>query len=273
MNSPVPCLPDPIQNMKKKTVKSAKKRSPQRKKLLNSSRTAAPAAYGAVLSGRDTYPLVAGTGSSMIVQNYELVHELTAGGGAFTAGGDVLNPGLSGNFPWLSHLAQNYSKFRWISLRYIYVPACSTASAGVEWLYFKYDYLDNAPASLSDVMASDTSCMGNVWFGQPINDTTAFSPRLPVAENVNVDLDVDKLTRDWYYVRTGNNANQPVTTTLGGVVPGGLTVSTNNIYDDVARPGIIYYGNSGTAGSALNGYLFAAYTVEFCEPTTSSINS
>lgn len=260
--------------MKRKTVKGAKKRaSPKKKMLLNSSRPSAPAAYGAVLSGRDTYPLVAGTGSSMIVQNYELVHELNAGGGPFTAGGDVLNPGLSGNFPWLSNLAQNYSKFRWISLRYIYVPACSTASAGVEWLYFKYDYLDNAPASLSDVMASDTSCMGNVWFGQPINDATAFSPRLPVAENVNVDLDVDKLTRDWYYVRTGNNANQPVTTTLGGVVPGGLTVATNNIYEDIARPGIIYYGNSGTSGSALNGYLFAAYTIEFCEPTTSSVNS
>jgi hypothetical protein len=209
----------------------------------------------------------------MIVQNYELVHTLSASNGGFSVGGDVLNPGLSTDFPWLSSLAKNYNKFRWRNLRFIYVPACSTASVGSEFIYFKYDYLDNTPASITDVMASDRSVMGNVWFGNPISDSTAFKKQLLLSENINADLDVSKLTRDWFLVRTGNNAQQPVYTTLGGVVPGGLTVSTSNIYDDAAQPATLYYGNVGTAGTATVGYLFAAYTVEFCEPILGSLNS
>lgn len=209
----------------------------------------------------------------MIVQNYELVTTLGAGNNAFTIGGSVVNPGLSGNFPWLSSLAKNYNKFRWRSLRYIYVPACSTASAGTEFMYFKYDYLDNAASSLTEVMATENAVMGNVWHGNPINDSTAFAPKLAISENINCELDIGRLSREWYVVRTGNNAQQPVTSALGGVIPAGLTFTPGVIYDDVAQPAVIYYGNYGTAGTATNGYLFAAYTIEFIEPMLGSLNS
>lgn len=281
MNSPVSCLPDPIQNMPKKTQKKTqKKQTPRRvpqslpfRPSMDNAGKGVAAAYGVVQGKEDMFPLVAGTGKSMVVQNYELVHTLAAGNGAFTIGGDVLNPGLATDYPWLSSLAKNYNKFRWRSLRYIYVPACSTASAGTEFLYFQYDYLDNTPTSITDVMASDRSVMGNVWFGNPINESTAFKKSLPLSENMNANLDISRLTRDWFYVRSSNNANQPVNTSLGGVIPAGLTVGTNNIYDDAARPAALYYGNYGTAGTATVGYLFAAYTVEFCEPILGTLNS
>jgi len=240
---------------------------------INTSQGAAPVAYGSALSKQDMFPLIAGTGSSMIVQNYELVSTLGAGNNAFTIGGNVVNPGLATAFPWLATLAKNYNKFRWRNLRYIYVPACSTASAGTEFMYFKYDYLDNPAANLTEVMATENAVMGNVWHGNPINDSTAFAPKLAISDNINCELDVSRLSREWYVVRTGNNAQQPVPSSLGGVIPAGLTFSPGNIYDDVAQPAVIYYGNFGTAGTATNGYLFAAYTVEFIEPMLGSLNS
>lgn len=272
MNSPVSCLPDPIQNMVKKKGTLGKARVRKLRAKLSLGRELAPAAMGATMGGKDQYPMVGGVGGKMRVTNFELIRTLNAGNNAFTVGGDVLNPGLVGNFPWLSNIAKGYSKFAWRFLRYIYVPACSTASAGVEFFYFKYDFLDNAAASTTQVMSTDKSSLGSVWFGQPINEVSAFKKSLPNTENISVDLDISKLERPWYYVRTGNNANQPVVTT--GAPTGGIgTFAINNLYDPSAFPGIIYYGNEGTTGTATNGYMFAAYICDFCEPEAPAVNS
>jgi hypothetical protein len=271
MNSPVSCLPDPIQNMGISRLKN-RRRVVSRVPRGISAKASAPAAMGATVGRRDQYPVIGGMAGQLRVSNYELVHVLAAGNGAFTIGGDVLNPGLAGNFPWLSTIAKGYSKFNWRFLRYIYVPACSTATAGVEFLYYKYDYLDNPAASTTQVMSTDRSAMGSCWFGQPINEVSAFKKDLPNTENISVDLDVSKMSEDWYYVRTGNNANQPVNTT--GAPTGGIgTFAITPMYDPNAFPGIIYYGNEGTAGTATNGYLFCSYIVDFIEPESPAVNS
>jgi hypothetical protein len=281
MNSPVSCLRDPIQNMPARKVAPPRKSQQKAVIVRNPGRSAAetmltaPAAYGAQIGAKKLLPIMAGQGDTLIVQNYELVHNVTGSAGVYTYGGDVCNPGLGTNYPWLANIAQNYAKFRWRALRYIYVPACSTATAGSEAFLFSYDPYDAGPATLQDVAASTNSSIGNVWFGGAITPELAFKKTLTAQESVFVDYDPKKSSQPWYYVRRAQSGVSITTSgALTGVPTGGigtlaLTPATFN--DPSARPATIYYATTG-AGSALNGYIFASYVCEFSEPISSADN-
>jgi hypothetical protein len=201
-----------------------------------------------------------------VVQNFELVHAANGSAGVFFAGGDVMNPGLATSYPWLSGIAKQYSKFRWKALRYIYVPTCSTTTAGSVFFYVSYDSYDTGPSTLAQVAVSENSCIGNAWFGGSINPQLAFKP-LTTQESIYVDVDLARLPNNWYYVRDTFGGTSPSTGgALSGVVPAGLTYTQGSLAELESRPGIIYYGSDGVAGSASIGNLFAAYVVEFFDP-------
>lgn len=279
MNSPVSCLPDPIQNMvikkgKKKLV--AKRPTNARKnQLMTTPRRdmTAPAAYGAVAGQKRIFPLQAGAGKSLVVQNYELVHAQTGSNSLFSTGGDVMNPGIQQSYPWLSGIAKQYSRFRWKALRYIYVPTCSTTTAGSVFFYPSYDSFDSAPATLAQVAVSENSCIGNAWFGGSINPNLAFKP-LTTQESIFVDIDVDRFPNNWYYVRDTFADTKPSTgAALGGVIPAGLTLTSGTYFEMESRPGVIYYGADGVAGNTSIGNLFAAYVVEFSDPIDPTVQA
>lgn len=285
MNSPVSCLPDPIQNMvrrNKRKTKNNKKtrtraprsvRAPQTFDLARQS-MAAPAAFGATVGSKQILPLQAGAGRKLIVQNFELVHTANGSAGVFSSGGDVCNPGLASNYPWLSGIAKQYVKFNWRFLRYIYVPTCSTATAGSTFFMFNYDYLDAGPSSLAQVAQSEDSSIGNAWFGGAINPTLAFSPELSSREAIYVDYNTTKATNNWYYVRTTQGGVSPSSGgTLGGTIPGGLTFTPGSYPDPEARPATIYYGADSVAGTSGIGNLFVAYICEFAEPVAAALNA
>lgn len=282
MNSPVPCLPDPIQNMTKnkqmvlyKGPKN-KGRTPSNRQMVPYRAPAisrAPAAYGAVVGNKQLLPLQAGAGRSLVVQNFELIHTANGSNGAFSAGGDVCNPGIPGSYPWLSGIAKQYQKFRWKFLRYIYVPSCSTATAGSSFFMFNYDYYDAGPSTLAQVAASEDSSIGNAWFGGSINPGLAFTKNLTSQESIFVDYDAKKSPNPWYYVRSTFSGATPSTGgALGGVIPAGLTFAQGTIPDPEARPATIYYGSDSVAGSAAIGNLFVAYVCEFAEPVAPALN-
>jgi hypothetical protein len=284
MNSPVACLPDPIQNMKKRNPRLNKTKN--KKKTVRIARsmamptdfarasTSAPAAYGAVAGTKTILPLQAGVGRQLIVQNYELVHQQVGSNSLFSAGGDVCNPGLSTSFPWLSGIAKQYSKFKWKFLRYIYVPNCSTTTAGSVFYMFSYDYLDSGPASLAQVAQSDDSSIGNAWFGGAISPELAFSPSLSTREAIYVDYNTKKATNNWYYVRTNQSGVSPSSGgTLGGTVPPGLSFTPGSYPDPEARPATIYYGADAVPGTGGIGNLFVSYICEFAEPVAPALNA
>lgn len=269
MNSPVSCLPDPIQNMKKKT--SSKNKNKSQGKRRNIPRVvSAPAAMGEVNFGkRPNLPQMTMKGPSTVVRNYEQVAAFPSGNTAFQISGALSNPGIAGSFPWLSPIAQNYTKFRFRYLRFFFSGSCPTSTTGKVFINISYDALDSAPASLAQVMQSEDSCSGPAWFGGVVSSEKAFDRRLPADSNIFVDVDCARFALPWYVVRdsTTNVALALTGTPTGGL--GTLALSGNTI-DAGSLPCRVYYGNSAVTSSTVPGELYVAYEIELIEPVASA---
>jgi hypothetical protein len=59
-----------------------------------------------------------------------------------------INPANPRTFPWLSYIARLYDKYRFHSLKFVYVNAVSTQTEGNIMMSLDYDTLDAAPADL-----------------------------------------------------------------------------------------------------------------------------
>lgn len=293
MNSPVPCLPDPIQNMKRTLARRrrvAPKRAPRARRNYNAHAGSAPysaagsgytppTAYGAVMGAKASLPVMVGVGKTMTVCNYELVTSFTnSGGPAFNSAGFVVNPGLAPSFPWLSNIAQSYQRFRFKRLRFFYVPAVATSNDGSAYLYLQYDYQDSAPTSLAEVMVSESSCSGNVWFGGPVSPELAFREHMTTTDNIFVDYDPRRATQPWYYIRSGQSG---VTVNTGGALTGTptggigtLAFTQGAIADPASRPCTIFYGTDGVpSGVTTAGRLYVAYEVELSDPVAPALDN
>jgi len=234
-------------------------------------------AYGAV-SGTKTYlPLQSGMGRKMVVANYEqiVVGSGLTGTGGFNIGGLVLNAGITANWPWLGSVATPYQKFCFKFLRFIYVPQTPTTTPGSAFLYAAYDPMDTAPATLAAVSASESSTIGNAWYGGPINTEIAFSKTLSIKDSIYLDFDLSKLTQPCYYTRATSGATSN-TVTLTGTATGGngtLAIASGGTYEYTARPGIIYFGTNNVTNGVVAGNLYMAYVVELLEPILAGNNA
>jgi hypothetical protein len=231
-----------------------------------------PTAMGGKSGSRKMFPLSRGIGGNMRVCNYEQLLALTGSNGTFSAGGAVINPGLANAFPWLSTIASNYQSFRFHYLRFVYVPACPTTTAGTAFLYLDYNIDSGAPSTLQQVDIGADSCSGPPWLGSPVDASVAFGNDLQVSRAINVNVDVTKFTQPWYNVRTTNNANLNTGGALGGTIPALLTFTQGNIYDTSGRPCTLYYG-SNTNTSSVIGIIYSCYDVEFFNPVAAALNT
>jgi len=285
MNSPVSCLPDPIQNMvkrnnKKKTKKKTKMVIRRRPFALqpgtyggpSGQTVTVPAAMGGQRGRRNIFPLTRGMGGNMRVANFEQIVAITGSNGSFSAGGLVVNPGLATNFTWLGAVASNYQTFKFHYLRFIYVPACPTTTNGTAFVYLDYNFNSSEPTSLAQVDLTPYSSSGPAWLGGPVDAPTAFAPALDVRQNIHVDVDCAKFTQPWYNIRTSSNANVSSGGSLGGTIPDGLTFTPGAVADPSGRPCTIYWG-SNTNTSSVIGLLYACYDVEFNDPISAALNT
>lgn len=219
------------------------------------SRTAPVAMGGITTKQQSAMPLFAGIGRRMIVQNYELVSSYASFATDTFASlqtGKTCNPGIASFVPWLSAIALSYSKFRWKSLRFIYVPKVSTTTPGQVYINISYDPADGNPTTLAQVAVADSSSIGPTWIGGGINQEKAFRSDLGVDEAVFVDVDVKSLTQPYYYVR----------------LQGGL--------DADSKPLVVWYGSTGALNGATygnTGDLYVAYTIELFEPVAPALNA
>lgn len=241
------------QRLQAKNNRNAIPRSP------NPPRTSktAPAAMGGITSKqRSMLPLVAGSGTRMVVQNYELIASLKGFATdtfASLLSSYTVNPGIAGFVPWLSGLALQYSKFRWLTLRFIYVPKVATSIPGQAFIQVTYDPADSSPTSIADVAVSDSSSIGPTWIGGGINQEKAFRATMNIDDAIFVDVDCKRLTQPYYYVRK----------------QAGLDADT--------KPCVLYFGSAGAltgvGAYGATGDVYVAYSVELLEPVQAALNA
>lgn len=73
------------------------------------------------------------------------------------------NPGVSDGFPWLASIANNFEKYRFISLAYQYVNVTGTDQPGRVTLAYEKDPLDPLPSTKGEMFSYVDSVDGAIW--------------------------------------------------------------------------------------------------------------
>lgn len=180
----------PNQNGKKKRNRNRKRRSNDMFGV-KAMQLDAPAA-GTVVVSRNLAPNLSTRGNITMVCNSELISLI--GGLASTR-----IPLAPFQTTWLNGVASSYSKWRWHKLRLIYVPSCSSSTAGTIVFGLGYDYQDSLPPSIGQATQSFHSVTTVPWAGYNgaylLNDDAFVKPG---PGTVALDLDVNRQTQPWY---------------------------------------------------------------------------
>lgn len=73
------------------------------------------------------------------------------------------NPGVSIMFPWLSHVAVCYERFRFNSLKFDFIPSQAASTAGRYYTAIDYDYDDEPASTKAQLMGNLTCCEAAIW--------------------------------------------------------------------------------------------------------------
>lgn len=167
-------------------------------------------------------------GGRIAVRHAELLGTLSSVSDAFAVTQFQINPGL-GNFTgWLSNIAQNYESYKFKNLRFRYVPACSTTTAGQVFLSVDFDAVDSPPVQEAQLSYYEGTRYCSPW---------------------------DKCE----YVCSGENLSKRKTYyTRNGPLPAGSDLLLYDI-------GNFYAATVGTGAASL-GKLWVEYDVEFSTP-------
>jgi len=74
-----------------------------------------------------------------------------------------ISPANSALFPWLSTVASRFETYSFNSLKFCYVPYCSTSTPGSVLLAVDYDPSDLRPLTKADLMAMEESVRSTAW--------------------------------------------------------------------------------------------------------------
>lgn len=75
-----------------------------------------------------------------------------------------INPGNASLFPWLSTIANNFEKFVFRRLRFIYEPQSSTTTPGTVMMAVDWDSRDTNPVSKVEMMSYEDATRSPTWF-------------------------------------------------------------------------------------------------------------
>lgn len=81
----------------------------------------------------------------------------------------VVNPGLSGLFPWLSPIALRYEFYEFRKLCFRFVARTPTITAGTMAAIFDFDVLDPSPNSLLEAMSTQDHVADAIWKDSQLN--------------------------------------------------------------------------------------------------------
>ncbi len=223
-----------------------KKRKSSASPRVAAKRKSVPSAIGYSLSNK--FPRMnMGPNDSVILEQTELLLTHTSG----TANAFFVSYGFSapGKFPWLAGVAANFSKFRYLLLEYIYVPACSTSTAGRTAMALAYDPGDTAPTTVQQIISRQNAVSGPVWDEQ------------------RVKVDVQRFNSPWY--------NYCSSATYDVLVGGSTTTAAGlaQISALTARsPCVLLLGSDGVPATTTVGTLMVKYRIEMADPLPSASN-
>jgi len=75
----------------------------------------------------------------------------------------AINPGLSGVFPWLSLMAQNFESYELHALAFVYQASAPTSLAGTLYMAYDYDPADAPPSDKASMMSNMSAVAGSLW--------------------------------------------------------------------------------------------------------------
>lgn len=88
----------------------------------------------------------------------------------------IVNPGLTGLFPWLSPIALRYEFYRFHKLIFHYRTRCPSITPGSSAAVFDFDVLDPSPADLLEAMSAIDHTADSVWKDQTLRVNLAACP-------------------------------------------------------------------------------------------------
>lgn len=155
--------------MKKKSV--THKNEKTKKRSGPKVAAAVPVAYSAKRGSRAATSMYGGPTGSLRVKRKEFVGTVT--NGATTTfrivdqsqsyPGLDINPAAGLMFPWLSHVAVKYERFRFHSLTLTLTAYAPTTQAGRVYMAVDYDFDDQVPSSKVAVLQNRSTCEGSIW--------------------------------------------------------------------------------------------------------------
>ncbi len=209
-----------------------------------------PSAGGAIVRRTNRIPRFINSGESIRVANCEQrIAVTTLALGAFSSVRHFIVPGY---LSWLTSVAANFSKWRWLKCRVVYIPTCNTTTTGNLTIGLNYDCADAQPADMIQAQSAYKAVSSPVWAG--FNGIAALHhPTVPDGA-VAIDVDVTRFESKFYRYATS--------TTIGA-----LSSSDKNIYIPVS------FDLSSAGGLAATvGNIFITYEVELIEPTAAAPN-
>nr|QBZ68812.1 coat protein [Beet black scorch virus]QBZ68818.1 coat protein [Beet black scorch virus]QBZ68828.1 coat protein [Beet black scorch virus] len=223
-----------------------------RKTRMSDETVRAPAAGGVIQRTPGIPPRIRSTTIGTRVSNTELLAGVNvAAAGAFSVVGAGLFPS---NLGWLNGIASNYSKFRWLSIKLIYIPIVPTTTAGAMTMALSYDPADATPTSFQQVQQMYNSITAPVWAGFD-GATVQLLGDCPTTGAVCIDVDVNRFGFTWYRYAT-----------LAAITA--LTANDRNLY----IPSVCNVATSGGSAATNVGNLMIKYSIELIEPIPAAIN-
>jgi len=174
----------------------------------------------------------------------------------------TVNPAGPAEFPWLSRLAQNYSKYRFRKLVISYVPYVGTTTNGFVGIGSFYDSEDaikfNVDPGIPPLSSQPEYTIGPLYAGNAIRSHDA---DVSSSNWLGIEFDCRKMSDNfskWFYMDPFSSV------TLG-------TGNEARLNQTVACYVGLQWNLSGAAAPTLVGSLYVTYDIELIQPTTNTV--
>lgn len=159
--------------------------------------------------------------------------------------------------PWLAGVASNFSKYKWLSLRIVYIPACPSTTQGSIHMGVVYDTSDvPSVTTLAQISSLQGYATGALWSGRAGAMCLAGSKAACPPDAIVTTVDVNRLEKEYYSFRQSTGV--PATADLAiNVVPATLIVAIDG---------------TATTNNTI-GHLHWVYTIQCLEPISAGSNN
>nr|QXV86659.1 capsid protein [Solemoviridae sp.] len=197
-------------------------------------RVTAPAATTVVIGKSE--PVLRSNNRGTRVCNTEVLISLDSNTGTTIN----LIPCIPGRLAWLGPQAAGWSRWRWINVRYTYIPAAPTSIQGTVAMGFIYDYMDGVPSGVSEMSSLSGFTTGAVWSGSAGSAYLSSYTNERIKGAVSTTLDIRDRAKRWLYITRTQLDGLESATDKNIYVPARLVIAMTNSTENRANVGTIY---------------------------------